>query len=206
MSRASYHREYYARTAERRRKLSRERQETRRGLALLMDELGVLCSDVASGIFREFTRVFTMFVSSTMDTHRSMPHPPGYHSAYYRAHAKKISARSSRRQMCRRWCRWLLDELRAEGFLRATSAVLRKRATCKTPAFRFPRAPIWADKMAIKTIYQLARRVSQCLGIEFQVDHIVPLKGALVCGLHVETNLRVIPAHSNQKKWNRWPI
>lgn len=39
MSRAAYHREYYARTAARRRKLAREHQETRRWIAWLVDEL-----------------------------------------------------------------------------------------------------------------------------------------------------------------------
>lgn len=40
-------------------------------------------------------------------------------------------------------------------------------------------------------------------GIAHEVDHIYPLQGRNVCGLHVETNLRVITRSANRKKNNR---
>jgi hypothetical protein len=37
----------------------------------------------------------------------------------------------------------------------------------------------------------------------FHVDHVIPLRHPLVCGLHAHTNLRVVPALVNLKKGNR---
>lgn len=66
--------------------------------------------------------------------------------------------------------------------------------------------PSWADQGLIAEIYELARLRTQATGIEWHVDHIAPLHSELVCGLHVETNLRVIPGAQNMAKSNRfWP-
>lgn len=40
--------------------------------------------------------------------------------------------------------------------------------------------------------------------IPWEVDHIVPLNNDLVCGLHCEANLQVIPAIANLSKNNSW--
>lgn len=66
--------------------------------------------------------------------------------------------------------------------------------------------PAWADRFVVKEMYDLARRRTACTGIVWEVDHIVPLQSDLVCGLHVEHNLRVIPKAVNREKGNlRWP-
>lgn len=63
--------------------------------------------------------------------------------------------------------------------------------------------PAWANLDAIAAIYQLARDVTELTGVEHEVDHIIPLKGRNVCGLHVENNLQVLPKAANRKKGNR---
>jgi hypothetical protein len=70
-----------------------------------------------------------------------------------------------------------------------------------------PRAmPAWANQFFIDEIYDLAQLRKRHTGIEWHVDHIVPLKSSAVCGLHVEHNLQVIPGAENRSKRNRhWP-
>lgn len=66
--------------------------------------------------------------------------------------------------------------------------------------------PAWANKSAIEAIYLRARELTKRLGVAMEVDHIVPLQGAIVCGLHVENNLQIIPMRKNRSKNNRhWP-
>ncbi len=56
--------------------------------------------------------------------------------------------------------------------------------------------PKWADMLKVRDIY-----LSRPDG--FHVDHIVPLRGKNVCGLHVEYNLQIIPSTDNLRKGNK---
>jgi hypothetical protein len=82
-----------------------------------------------------------------------------------------------------------------------TSSYWAKRKAVKMNA-----TPKWANEFFIKEAYSLASLRSKMTGIKWSVDHIVPLQSKLVCGLHTESNLAVIPASLNSKKSNRvWP-
>lgn len=60
--------------------------------------------------------------------------------------------------------------------------------------------PSWYDADEVNGIYALAKR----LGPKYHVDHIVPLQGKNVCGLHVQTNLRIVLATENLQKGNKF--
>lgn len=64
--------------------------------------------------------------------------------------------------------------------------------------------PIWADKNTIEFFYATRQYMTQETGYAWHVDHIVPLQGDSVCGLHVHFNLRVIPAVDNLRKGNKF--
>lgn len=64
--------------------------------------------------------------------------------------------------------------------------------------------PAWADLKAIRKIYRMAAQISKESGTAHHVDHIIPLQGRKVCGLHVEYNLRIIPAMENRSKSNKF--
>lgn len=64
----------------------------------------------------------------------------------------------------------------------------------------------WADLDKIKSIYRLAEKITKATGMQHHVDHIVPLHGKTVSGLHNEFNLQILTATENLKKHNKyWP-
>lgn len=67
--------------------------------------------------------------------------------------------------------------------------------------------PPWLNedhKFMLEEIYELRDLRTQATGVVHHVDHIVPLRGAEVCGLHVPWNLQVIPASANIRKGNSY--
>lgn len=54
-----------------------------------------------------------------------------------------------------------------------------------------------------KEAHDLRIHRNKLTGIEWHVDHIIPLKGKNICGLHLWTNLAVIPKVENLRKGNK---
>lgn len=63
---------------------------------------------------------------------------------------------------------------------------------------KFKRTPEWANLEAVKFWYE-------CCPKGCEVDHIIPLHGKTISGLHIETNLQWLTQSQNRGKSNKWP-
>lgn len=70
---------------------------------------------------------------------------------------------------------------------------------------RNKRVPAWLtedDKWMISLAYEVAKERTEKYGVKFEVDHIIPLRGKFVSGLHVPSNIQVITQYENRLKSN----
>lgn len=123
-----------------------------------------------------------------------------YVSDWQRENTAKVAERNER------WCDRNREKHRAANrkWIRdnpdkANAALARRRAR------ELQATPAWADQEKIAAFYTEAARLTRETGIPHEVDHIVPLAGRNVCGLHVENNLRVVTRKANRSKGNRLP-
>ena len=80
---------------------------------------------------------------------------------------------------------------------------LDNAGSAKRRGIKLKATPAWLTKEhkeSIKDFYRLSAFLSRTTGTSHNVDHIVPLQGKTVCGLHVPWNMQVITAEENQKK------
>jgi hypothetical protein len=81
--------------------------------------------------------------------------------------------------------------------------VSRSKIRSKLYAIKLQQAtPAWADKLEIAKFYRQARLLTLHSGVQYTVDHIYPLKGETVCGLHVHQNLQILTEAENMSKGN----
>ena len=102
---------------------------------------------------------------------------------------------------CRNACKQWYEGKKAKGTFYTFAA-----NTAKYRLVHKNQMPSWADDFFLSEAYELAALRTKMLGFEWHVDHIVPLNSELVCGLHTQSNLQVIPGSLNRSKRNfYWP-
>lgn len=127
----------------------------------------------------------------TPDTHRARS------LAYYYANRERICAKRAdagerlrQRDRHRAW--------RQNNKGRVAALSMQRHAA------KLRRTPAWASRPRIAEVYEDAALFSKAFGVAFHVDHVCPLRGKTVSGLHVENNLQIIPATMNAAKGARW--
>ena len=113
----------------------------------------------------------------------------------YRKHREKRVQQSSASQKAKRQAGDLVYAAR------------RRRHNADRRARKRHAIPPWANKDAIAGIYRAAAIWNKHHPDRpVHVDHIVPLRGKTVCGLHVENNLQLLSAQANlRKQASHWP-
>lgn len=82
-------------------------------------------------------------------------------------------------------------------------------AAARRKAAKLKRTPKWLtqfDKLKIKCIYSIAAMLTRVNKEPWHVDHIVPLQGDLVSGLHVPSNLQVMRGVENIRKHKKFEV
>ena len=111
---------------------------------------------------------------------------------------------SSEQEQMLEWRKSKRDHIKAyEKEYRQNNKVARLVYQRNREAAKMQRIPAWANLDYIAGMYELCglfRRV----GLNLEVDHIIPLQGKNVSGLHVEDNLQLLHGKMNRAKNNRF--
>lgn len=87
------------------------------------------------------------------------------------------------------------------------NASLVRADTVRRRASKMKRTPAWLtdeDFWMIEQAYEIAKIRTKVFGFAWHVDHVIPLQGKTVSGLHVPNNLQVIPWLDNVVKANKY--
>jgi 5-methylcytosine-specific restriction endonuclease McrA len=121
---------------------------------------------------------------------------------YYAARKEDIQRRRKERLLANEQVQQAYREYQrvwvAENKHMVRAKVARRRAR------KLQSMPAWADKAEIASFYALAAHLTKTTGVKHEVDHIVPLRGENVSGLHVQNNLQVLSRTDNRIKANRF--
>lgn len=82
----------------------------------------------------------------------------------------------------------------------------RDKANRRATRAKLARFPDELTQFIYSECHELRKLRNKITGFEWHVDHIIPLKGKEVCGLHIWSNFQVVPKVVNLKKGNRHAV
>jgi hypothetical protein len=125
-----------------------------------------------------------------------------YREKYEYLRKQAAEWREKNRESIREYANKKYHELKhTETYMAGMRARGMKRYTAKKK-----RCPIWLskdDEWIIKEAYKLAYMRKKLFNTDWHLDHIIPLRGKLVSGLHVPLNIQIVPAKWNLYKNNK---
>lgn len=121
---------------------------------------------------------------------------------HYEKHKEIILAKQAEHRILNKehYCKYF------KKYKKENAGKVRYWGACREAA-KINRTPKWltsVDKERIQNEYKLASLLTKITGESWHVDHIIPLQGKLVSGLHVPGNLKAIRGSENVSKNNKW--
>ena len=105
------------------------------------------------------------------------------------------------------WAKQNTEKCKASGLkYRKNNQHIKNANKVKYRCSKLQRTPPWLTADHLKQIteyYKQAKQLQKATGIVHHVDHIVPLQGDNVSGLHVPWNLQILTASENCSKSNK---
>ena len=120
---------------------------------------------------------------------------------YYRNKEARLAKQKEAREKNPEYHRQKTNEWRKNNMGYVISANALRHAN------KLQRTPKWLtkeDKKKIKGLYDEARKLTVTTGQQYHVDHIIPLQGKLVSGLHVPNNLQILHWKENLSKRHKY--
>ena len=128
-----------------------------------------------------------------------------------RATVEAMAYRERNPEWWKAWCRARYERIKAANpeilrQQRRESARRHPESAARRRAARLRAIPAWLTSeqhAEIAVLYRAAKAATVDTGVLHVVDHVVPLLGKTVCGLHVPWNLQVLTGSENARKINR---
>ena len=133
-----------------------------------------------------------------------------YREAWYEANKDKIKAHyEANKDKIKAHYEANKDKIlaKSKAYYEANRAYYIEKAIFRRKLLNKLQRPKWYDPKLVNKIYNECHKLNKIAGfIKYHVDHIVPLQGKNVSGLHVQDNLQIILASVNLSKSNKYEV